>query len=426
MISRVLITAFLILSGIDCAAAQTSTDGISGERHFRLRYVINIEKLDSTFLDNSERMVTIEDFLTEVRDDSLLNITGVDFRGTASPDGAYDFNVWLSENRLRTFKELINSYVVIPDSIINAQTSAIPWDEFRDKVVESDVPHKEEVLAIIDEGPSLVPYFNNRRIDPRLLKLKSMYRGKVWDYLKSPILRDLRYGDAVFHYQYLLPPFGAPALNLQASLPLPDLLPLPSVVKYESWVPRVYIKTNAVAWGFAIANLGLEIDMAPHWSFSFPIYYSIWDYFKSTIKFRMLTYQPEFRYWFRNPWGWGGNDGFYIGPHFMLSYYNFAFDGAHRYQDHDANTPAIGGGLSVGFRMPISKNKRWRVEFSAGAGIYPLDYDIFQNTPNYKDGQLVGRTKKTYIGLDQVSVTFSYSFDLKKCTKYRPLKGGAL
>lgn len=159
--------------------AQTDTVSLEGSKHFRLRYVINVAELDTTFVDNAERIQNIDEFLTEVKGDSLLNITGVDYKGTASPDGAYDFNVWLSENRLRTFKELINSYIDLPDSLIHAQISDIPWDEFRAEVAKSNLPNRQEILDIIDEGPSLVPYFNNRRIDPRLLKLKALDNGKV-------------------------------------------------------------------------------------------------------------------------------------------------------------------------------------------------------------------------------------------------------
>ena len=49
-----------------------------------------------------------------------------------------------------------------------------------------------------------------------------------------------------------------------------------------------------------------------------------------------------------------------------------------------------------------------------GAGVYQLHYDKFFNTDNTKDGLLVESIKKTYWGLDQATVSLSYSFDLKK------------
>lgn len=381
----------------------------TGRRHFRIRYVINRPEVDTTFVDNTSRIGDMRDFLDDSRHDSLLRITGVRFRGTASPDGGYDFNVWLSENRLRTFKELVYSYIELPDSIIRSNTSDIPWDGFREKVALSDLEYRDEILAIIDEGPSLVPWFNGRRIDPRLLKLKRLHGGKVWESLKEPILRDLRFGDAVFEYYRIQPALTAPQLSYR-ELAVAGPSYVPAAEEFEEWTPRLHLKTNLIGLAMLSANVAVEWDFARHWSVTLPIYYCGMDWFKSTIKFRNFTIQPEVRYWFRR----AENDGFFVGAHLEMSYYNFAFDGKYRYQDFRGRTPALGGGLSAGYRMPISKNNRWRMEFTVGAGIYPLDYSLFDNTPDVKDGQWMGRRKETYIGLDQAAVTVAYSFDLKK------------
>lgn len=388
--------------------------------HYRIRYVINIPEIDSTFVDNAPRMADMREFLAKVRDDSLITVTDVQFRGTASPDGTYDFNVWLSENRLRTFKELVRSYIDIPDSIIHANTAAIPWDEFRAEVVAADyLNHRDEILAIIDEEPRLVPFWGNRRIDARLLKLKTMYGGTVWEQLKSPILRDLRYGDAIFTFTRRKPFRFTPEPTIASlqSLTPPTLAFAP--VEFFTWTPRIYIKTNIPAWIMFSANIAVEADLARHWSFSVPFYYCAMDWFKSTIKFRNLSLKPELRYWFRSE----ANDGFFIGAHFGMAYYNYAFDGDTRYQDYRGRTPALGGGLSFGWRKQISPNNRWRIELAAGAGAYRLDYSLFENTHDVKDGLWKGRRQKTYIGLDDVAVTIAYTIDLQRYARaYR--KGG--
>lgn len=406
---------FVISLIITCSSiAQTS---VLDTAHFKLRYVINIPEIDSTFVDNASRMMDMRDFLQMVRNCGFIKIKDVRFRGTASPDGTYDFNVWLSENRLRTFKELVRSYVDIPDSVIHANMSDIPWDEFRNKVAESDMEHRDEVLSIIDEEPRLVPFYGNRRIDARLLKLKKMYKGSVWEYLKSPILRDLRYGDAIFSFEYVLP--YAEQSVMADSVIMPQALFQPVDIP-EVWMPRCYVKTNFVRLAMLNANLAFEIDFARHWSFTLPVSYCAMDWFKSTIKFRNFTVQPEFRYWFRH---WD-NDGFFVGAHFELCYYNYAFNGKYRYQDYKGQTPALGGGVSFGYRKPISANRRWRLEFAAGAGVYPLDYSVFHNTLDVRDGQWIERRKKTYIGLDEVAITLSYSFDLRRFQRITYKKGG--
>lgn len=412
------IVMLMVLSCLSALAVFSQVE----RKHFKIKYVINIADIDTTFVDNDEHIKELKDFLHTIRDDRHIRLNAVRFSGTASPDGSYEFNQWLSVNRLENFKKLIRTELNVPDSIIFANDSYIAWEGFRQKVAESDLPYREEILAVIDEGPKLVRWFGNRHIDHRLLKLRSMHRGKVWESLKKPILFDLRFADAEFEFSRYLNPIFPERLHTEGTLPPPVPLPTfdiePPLPK--TWVRRLHLKTNFVDLGLLIANLAVEADLAPHWSFTLPLYYSALDYFKSTVKFRVLGCQPELRYWPRQT----DNDGFFIGAHIGASYYNFAFDGDYRNQDHDGTTPTIGGGISLGYRRLLGKSQRWRMEFSAGAGIYPLDYDLFHNTPFVTDGMLAGRCKKTYIGLDQAAVTLAYSFDIQHMFKWAK-KGGS-
>lgn len=170
----------------------------------------------------------------------------------------------------------------------------------------------------------------------------------------------------------------------------------------------VTVKINALGVGLLMANAAVEVDFADRWSFHLPVYYSGWNYFKPTLKFRTLAIQPEVRYWFDKRYRW------FVGAHFGMGYYNFAFDGDYRYQDHNRETPALGGGVSVGYRLPLSENKRWQVEFVVGGGAYRLHYDKFHNVDNVAEGQLYETKKKTYWGVDNVAISFSYKFEFKK------------
>ena len=182
---------------------------------------------------------------------------------------------------------------------------------------------------------------------------------------------------------------------------------VPKVMK--AWDRHYYLKTNAIGWGMGITNLAVEMDLAKHWSITLPVYYAAWNYFDTTVKFRTFAVQPEVRYWFSEE-----NQGLFAGAHVGLAYYNVAWGGDYRYQDHNRNTPAFGGGLSVGYRKALGKSQRWKLEFSLGVGVYPLHYDKFQNKPDYKDGLMVDSKKKTYWGVDQASVSFAYTLDFKR------------
>lgn len=416
---RTFFSALMLSVCLFCFGTSRNKESFAEKQHFRLLYVVDVAELDSAYSDNSERMIDIKEFLTESARDTSIRFTGVEFKGTASPEGPYERNLWLAENRLRSFKDLVYTYGNIPDSLVKANSTEITWDEFREAIAESDMVYRDEVLAIIDRDEELVPFWGGRHIDNRLLELKSLHGGKVWESLQNPILHDLRYGDAVFYYTREMPQLRIMTIPVETVVEMPVTLQVPAIVEYETWTPRWYLKTNFAAWVLFSANLAFEIDMGRHWSFTLPVYYCGMDWFKSTIKFRNFTIQPEIRWWPRST----ENEGFFLGAHFMMSYYNIALNGDWRYQDYRGRTPALGGGIALGYRTPISKNRRWHMEFSVGAGIYPLDYSLFHNTPDYKDGEWHARNKKTYIGIDQVGITLAYSFDMNRYKRTYLKKG---
>lgn len=188
------------------------------------------------------------------------------------------------------------------------------------------------------------------------------------------------------------------------SLDSTDSNQLPILQKYTQGY--LHIKTNTIGLAAGIVNAAVEIDIVPHLSFTLPVYYSAWDYFKNTIKFRTASVQPEFRFWFKN-----SNDGFFTGAHFGCGHFNVAADGITRYQDHKGKKPALGGGLSVGYRTPISKDKKWNIEFSVGGGGYVVEYDKYYNV---KNGKLIETVKEIYYGVDNASISITYKFSINK------------
>jgi hypothetical protein len=171
----------------------------------------------------------------------------------------------------------------------------------------------------------------------------------------------------------------------------------------------MYVKTNVAGLGLLMANLALEFDLGNYLSLNVPVYYSAVNYFVPTVKFRTLATQPELRVWpLRN------KDGVFLGIHAGFAYYNFAWGGKWRYQDHDGSSPTLGGGFTLGYRLPISKNKNWKLELGVGAGVYPVYYDMFYNVRSVQDGQLYDTRKRSYIGLDNVQISISYRIPMKK------------
>ena len=396
--------------------AQSQTEHVEIKVGFR----VNRIHIDPNFKDNAEQTQKLDSVLNQIAQDSTIEVLGISFRGAASPEGNDKWNRYLAKNRRLTLETIIRNRINPADSIISYNDSYIPWDDYRYQIQQSNLPYKDTVLSIIDEEPRIVDYYphKGKLIDHRILKLQKLYNGTAWREMFDLYFADLRYSYITISYRPKSPVlFPLPLLLSGVSVPEP-ITPFPKKkeIKKDSteWIPQLHLKTNAVGVSLLMANAAIEADVAKHWSVNLPVYYSAWNYIKPTIKFRTFSIYPEVRYWL-SP----NNDGLFLDAHLGLAYYNYAFDGPIRYQDYRMKTPAIGGGVGVGYRLPLSKNKRWKLEFAIGAGVYPIYYDLFHNTPNVKEGLLIESQKKIYFGIDQAEITFSYAFDIDS------KKGGA-
>ncbi len=368
--------------------------------------------VDPEFNNNGQKIQEIVSLLEEVRNDSTAEVVEVQFCGSASPEGSYELNHRLARERLSAVERIVRKQIEIPDSIIVRNDSYIPWAEFKEAIQKSDIQFKNEVLAIINESPKLVNFREGTQIDERVEKLKVLDEGRVWEILDKTYFSDLRNAFAIIiTCRINIPEMGySPKLVNIRIEPEKSKIEFSQPIKIEKkepeWMPHLYIKTNALALALGVANFAVEVDITKHLSFTLPIYYSAWNYFTSDLKLRTFAVQPEVRYWFSKK-----NDGWFVGSHFGFAYYNVAWGGDWRIQDHRRENPTMGGGMSVGYRKPLGERKRWKLEFSLGGGMYDLNYDKFRNEHN---GELVKSEKKTFIGVDNAAVTLSYTFDLKK------------
>lgn len=163
----------------------------------------------------------------------------------------------------------------------------------------------------------------------------------------------------------------------------------------------VVVKANTLTLPLLVANAAVEVQPLEHWSVNLPVYYTALDWFSETVKFRVLGVQPELRYWFRKDL-----QGLFINAHATFGYYNIAWGGAYRYQDHARKTPALGGGLGVGYKTSLGDDSSpWGLEFVLGAGALPLHYDYYYNMHN---GRLAGEDKHTWWGPDQAAISVTY------------------
>lgn len=385
-------------------------------KEIRIDFRVNRADIDTTYMDNARRFREIITYFEHLNADSLAMIKSVSFCGTASPEGSYQLNKRLASKRLKTLEDLVLSKVSIADSLISRNDEYISWEYLAEMVSASDLEHKDAILEVINGKWRLVDFPGGRHIDSRVLALQHLYGGKPWKALLKDYFPKMRNAVAILvsfsepPRMTLKPVSGLPHISLPADTfnVVADVI-APNAVEIiapQDWRRELLVKTNLLGWPMLMSNIAVEVDLAKHWSVSVPVYYSALNYFKRTIKFRTLALQPEARFWFNE-----NNDGWFVGAHFGMAYFNIATNGDYRYQDHGGSSPMLGGGFNAGYRLPVTADERWKLEFSLGVGVYSLHYDKFQN---YGYGLLVDTCRKTYFGLDQASVTLSYTFDLSE------------
>lgn len=405
-----------LLLTLFCAVASRAEEETT---EFQVIFRLNSTRIDPALGDNARQVNDAIRFLNGLKDDPDREIVSVAFCGAASPEGPYEINRELASQRLREVERLVRDQVELPDNIVTYNPGYIPWNWLKEQVAASDMADKERVLEILDEKAEIVPWYGNRTVDSRIPKLMELNGGATWKELNRKFFNEMRMASAVV-VTYRQEPEAVPIPPVMEPVVIaPEPEPEPEVVTVEEeeivveetpdWYRKMYIKTNVPAWALLWQNLALEVDLAKHWSFAVPVYWSPYNYGKQTLKFRTLAVVPEFRYWPK-----AENMGFFINAHFGMAYYNYAKNGEFRYQDHDGKTPALGGGLGIGYRFYFCRNHHWTMEAAVGAGVYHLDYDIFQNTDRTSHGYLLGRKKRMFYGIDQAAFTISYSFGLRK------------
>lgn len=412
------------------------------KREFSVDFRINSIEIDTLYNDNSQVIKELKEYISTLSQDTTIIISDLSLSAFASPEGTETINTRMVRGRLNAIENLVLNNIDIPDSIITRNEQHLSWRDLELMIQESNLYRKGDVLTIIDEILDLeskkTPY--NRSV----LKLKALENGNIWEEIDHRFFNRMRSASVIFStkekeivnqeivqkdstivaiVEKELAVEDAPVVpvvpvkieeemiidtNISLMTSKPEIVPM-TEDEIGDWHQGLYLKTNVLGLGLAMVNTAVEIDLMQHLSLTLPIYYSTWNYFKQTIKFRTLMTQPELRYWLSE-----NNEGLFVGAHFVLAQYNIAVDGNYRYQDHDTKTPSLGGGISLGYRMPISKNNKWSIEFMIGGGVYGLHYDTYYNV---EDGKYIDTNKKTYCGIDNAAINITYKFDLNRRKK---------
>ncbi|MDE7443494.1 MAG: DUF3868 domain-containing protein, partial [Muribaculaceae bacterium] len=135
---------------------------------------------------NTVELTNIQNTIDSVRDDADVTITEVSLKGFASPESPYKHNTDLAVGRTGALKKYIQQLYRFPQGVITTDYEPEDWAGLRRFVEQSNIDHRDEILAIIDSD--LAP-------DPKEAKIKATYPAEYRFMLQNwyPALRHTDY-----------------------------------------------------------------------------------------------------------------------------------------------------------------------------------------------------------------------------------------
>lgn len=156
---------------------------------------LNFELDKYTLLRNYKNNAVVLDevnrIVDEIQNDSNLTVTEFRVTGYASPEGNYRSNMTLSENRAYAFVNYLKEKRGVNEALLTVDWKGEDWQGLRKAVAVSDIPAKDEVLAILN---------GETNIARRKQKLHALNGGTTYRMLLQQYYPPLRRNDYTIAY----------------------------------------------------------------------------------------------------------------------------------------------------------------------------------------------------------------------------------
>ena len=194
-------------------AAGVKTRELSGRSY--IDFPVNRTELYPSYRNNPVELSKIIATIDSVRNDSDVTVKRITIKGWASPESSWENNTRLAKGRTATLKQYVQNLYKFPEGFIETDYYPEDWFGLRDFVETSNLPHRAEILALIDD-PTIEP-------DPKELKLKTTYPDE-YRFLLSTVYPGLRHSD--YTIEYTIRQFSDPAEIAQMMRTQPQKLSL--------------------------------------------------------------------------------------------------------------------------------------------------------------------------------------------------------
>ena len=356
-------------------------------------------KWDPQLYNNQASLQNFLNLYRQLREYSgLYRIKDIQIIAGCSPEGLYDYNRVLSRNRAKCIRNVIETYVDLPDSLVTERAIGIDWEGLRDMAEnDPDLPLKKEALDIIDNSPELHVDESGKRMELRKVRLMWRYDGKIWEYMYEhyfPYLRCFNLSIVIKYDKiadvddkdFLVDFADIEPIEHKLAYRKADNISVPEVIDLEK-EKNFYcaVKTNLLCDAVAALNFSLEIPFNEKFSILYEHHCPWWLSKNNKYCLQFLSFGGEFRWWFAprtktetvrkyqrevltghflGVYGWTGKSDIQIEN--KLGCYQFDF---------------CSTGLTYGYSMPIGKHLN--MEFSISAGYAQIPYQHYIPTDDY-------------------------------------------
>ena len=265
-------------------------------------------------VDDNEEMQAAAEELKRLLANDHMKLLRVYVCGSASPDGLWQDDVYLSKARTDAAVTYLRAVTGISEDLIMAKSLDEDWDRLYEMIYESDIPFKDTILTII----------TTKTWSERKQALMKLDEGRVWKILLEDFFPKMRCVRIAFFCQwdpskpYLTLP--EPFLDeeaqevdddilAQAETEGADIQVIPAIPSFASEKPgkarRVYdspwmmgFKTNILGDAMVVPTVGMELQIGRRVSLDIQGFHTTYNIFNPEEHGAMLYgFSPEIRIW---------------------------------------------------------------------------------------------------------------------------------
>jgi len=144
-----------------------------------------------TYKGNAEALEEVSKIVQTIRNNPDLIVTGFQITGYASPEGNYDYNMHLSENRAKEFASYLAKEYNIPSDQMKVDWKGEDWDGLQVLISQSNIQDKDSILSILR---------NESDLNTCEAKLKKLSGGRTYQTMLQDYYPKLRRNDYDISY----------------------------------------------------------------------------------------------------------------------------------------------------------------------------------------------------------------------------------